>query len=82
MNDCFLCLPVILRNFSDHLFYRAPLENCLFRAQLAKFQPPDTMKSILQVLFKHFMQTRDVAIWRQLYSEAIMYLKSLKIICE
>ena len=29
LDDCFLCLPVILRSFSDHLFYRAPLGNCL-----------------------------------------------------
>ena len=51
-DDCFLCLPVILRSFSDHLFYRAPLGNCLFHVQVAEFQPPDTIKSISQVLFK------------------------------
>ena len=28
-DGCFLCLPVILRSFSDHLFHRAPLGNCL-----------------------------------------------------
>ena len=28
--DCFLCLPAILRSFSDRLFYRAPPGNCLF----------------------------------------------------
>ena len=59
-DDCFLCLPVILRSFSDHLFYRAPLGNCLFHVQVAEFQPPDTIKSISQVLFKHFIQKRDV----------------------
>ena len=60
-DDCFLCLPVILRSFSDHLFYRAPLGNCLFHVQVAEFQPPDTIKSISQVLFKHFIQKQDIA---------------------
>ena len=27
----------ILRIFSDHLFYRAPLGNCLFHLQVAQF---------------------------------------------
>ena len=36
-DDCFLCLPVILRSFSDHLFYRAPLGNCLIYVQVAEF---------------------------------------------
>ena len=63
-DDCFLCLPVILRSFSDHLFYRAPLGNCLFHVQVAEFQPPDTIKSISQVLFKEFTQKRNVAMRR------------------
>ena len=67
-DDCFLCLPVILRSFSDHLFYRAPLGNCLFHVQVAEFQPPDTIKSISQVLFKHFIQTRDAATWRRSFT--------------
>ena len=46
----------ILRSFSDHLIYRAPLGNCLFHVQVAEFQPPDTIKSTSQVLFKHFIQ--------------------------
>ena len=44
-DDCSLCLPVILRNFSDHPFYRALLGNCLFHVQVAEFQPPDTVKN-------------------------------------
>ena len=36
-NDCFLCLPVILWSFSDHLFYRAPLGNWLFYVNVAEF---------------------------------------------
>ena len=64
-DDCLLCLPVILRSFSNHLFYRAPLGNCLFHVQVAKFQPPDTIKSISQVLLKRFIRKRDVAIRRR-----------------
>ena len=64
-NDCFLCLPLILRSFSDHLFYRAPLGNYSFHVQVAELQPPDIIKSISQVLFKHFIQKRDVAILRR-----------------
>ena len=67
-DDCFLCLPVILRSFSDHLFYRAPLGNCLFHVQVAEFQPPDTIKSISQVLFKHFILKRGVAIRRRSFT--------------
>ena len=52
-DDCFLCLPVILRRFSDHPFFRAPLGNGLFHVQVAEFQPPDKIKSNSQVLFKH-----------------------------
>ena len=40
-DDCFLCLPVILRSFSDHPFFRAPLGNSLFHEQVAEFQPSD-----------------------------------------
>ena len=34
----------ILRSYSDHLFYRAPLGNCLFHLQVAQFQPIHTLK--------------------------------------
>ena len=68
--------PVILRSFSNHLIFRAPLGNSLFYAQVLEFQPPDKIKNISQALFKHLK--RDVAS----YSEAFIYLKSLKIICE
>ena len=50
---------------SDHLFYWGPLENCLFHVQVAEFQPPDTIKRISQVLLKHFIQKRDLAIRRR-----------------
>ena len=51
-DDCFLCLPLILRSFSDHLFYRGPLGNYSFHVQVAELQPPDIIKSISQVLFQ------------------------------
>ena len=67
-DDCFLCLPVILRSFSDHLFFRAPLGNSLFHVQVAEFQPPDKIKSISQALFKHLIRKRDVAIRRRSFT--------------
>ena len=57
-----LLVPVILRNFSDHLFYRTPLGNSLFHVDAAEIQPPDKIKSISEVLFRHFIQKRDMAI--------------------
>ena len=35
----------ILRISSEHLFYRAPLRNCLFYVQVAEFQPADTARN-------------------------------------
>ena len=67
-DDCFLCLPVILRSFKNHLFFRARLGNCLFHVEVAESQPPDTIKSISQVLFKHSIRKRDVAIWRRSFT--------------
>ena len=58
----------ILRSFPDHFFYRAPLGNCLFHAQVAGFQPQDTIQSISQVLFKHFIQEQEVAIRRRSFT--------------
>ena len=66
--DYFLCLPVTLRSFLDHLFFRARLGNCLFHEEVAESQPPDTIKSISQVLFKHSIRKRDVAIWRRSFT--------------
>ena len=72
-DDCFLCL----RSFPDHLFYRAPLGNCLFHLQVAEFQPPHTVKKYFIGAFQVFYTRR-----RSSCSNAFMYLKSLKIICE
>ena len=47
-DQCFLCLSVnfekLFRNsFIEHLFYRAPLRNCLFHVQDAEFQSAITV---------------------------------------
>ena len=61
-DDCFLCLSVNLKSFSDHFFYRAPLGNYLFHLQVAEFQPPHTVnKYFTCALYKHFIQ-EEVAI--------------------
>ena len=68
LDDCFWCLHVTLRTFSDHLFHRAPMRNCLFDVQVAEFQQPNTIKIVSQVLFKHFLQKRDVTIGRSSFT--------------
>ena len=67
-DDCFLCLPVILRSFSDHPFFRAHLGNSLFHVQVAELQQPDKIKSISQALFKHLIRKREVAIRRRSFT--------------
>ena len=52
----------ILRSFSGHLFYRAPLGNCLFHLQVAQFQPPHTVKKYLLSAFQAFILKDKVAI--------------------
>ena len=71
--DYFLCLPVILRSFPDHLFYRAPLGNCLFHVQVVEFQPPDTIKEYFTSAFQEFIWKRDVAIRRRSFSFFFCY---------
>ena len=58
------CVYLWIFSFSDHLFYRAVLGNCLFHVQVAKFQPPDTINSIKQVFFMHSV-LQEVAIKRR-----------------
>ena len=65
---CFLCLPVILRSFSDHPFFRAPLGNSLFHVEVVELHPLDKIKSISQALFKHLIRKRDVAIQRRSFA--------------
>ena len=76
-DDCFLCLPVNLRSFSEHLFYKAPLGNCLFQVPVAEFQPAYTMKNYFTGTFQTFC-TRA----RSSHSKTFIYWKSLEIICE
>ena len=67
----------ILRSFSEHLFYGAPLGNCLFHVQAAEFQPADTVKNYFTGAFQAFYTRK-----RSNHLKAFIYLKSLKIICE
>ena len=76
-DDCFLCLSVNLRSFSERLFYGAPLGNCLFHVQAADFQPADTVKNYFTDPFQAFYTRK-----RSNHSKVFIYLKSLKIICE
>ena len=64
---------VYLLSFLEHLFYREPLENCLFHAQVAEFQPADTAKRYLKY---SSIRTKSI------HSKMFIYLKSLKIVCE
>ena len=69
----------ILRNFPERLFYRALLGVCLFHVQVAEFQTVDTIKTYFTcayVLFKYFIQEREVAIHLEV---GFIYLKSLKL---
>ena len=69
-----------LRSFSDHLFYRTPLGNCLFHLQV-QFQPPHTVNKYFTCTFQVF-STRRRRRRRSSYWKAFLYLKSLKIIGE
>ena len=70
----------ILRSFSGHLFHGAPLGNCLFHLQVAKFQAAHTVKKYFTSAFQAFHTRRRKR--RSSYSKGFTYLKSLKIICE
>ena len=59
-------LLVFTCNFEN--FFRAPMRNCLFDVQVAEFQQPNTIKIVSQVLFKHFLQKRDVTIGRSSFT--------------
>ena len=44
----------ILKSFSEHPFYRAPLRKHLFHVQVAEFQPPDIVKNYFTSAFQVF----------------------------
>ena len=73
---------LILRSFSDHLFYRAPLGNCLFHLQVTQFQLPHTVKKCFYNKESHKSFSRIYTRRRSSHSKAFMYLKFLKIIRE
>ena len=58
----------ILRSFSEHFFYKAPLGSCLFHVRVAEFQPLDTLKNISEVFFKHFIKEQEVTIPRRSFT--------------
>ena len=62
---------------TEHLFYRAPLRNCLFHVQIVVFQPADTVKNYFTGAIQAFY-TRT----RSSHLKEVIYLKYLKIICE
>ena len=70
-------LLLILRSFSEHLFYSTALKNCLFHVQAAVFQPVDTVKNYFTGVNQAFYTGT-----RSSHSKAFIYLKSLKIISE
>ena len=69
----------ILRSFSDHLLYRAPLGNCLFRLQVAEFQPPHTVKKDFTSAFKLFRTSSLIHFY--LHTHDYFFQKALKV-CE
>ena len=60
----------ILRSFSEYLFYRAPMGNCLLHVQVAEFQPADTIKSYFTGACQAFYKRT-----RSNLSQAFIYLK-------
>ena len=66
-DDCFLCLSVNLKSFSDHLFYRT-FTSCRISATTYS-------KQVFHMCFIQAFYTR-----RSSYLKGFMYLKSLKVI--
>ena len=54
-DECFLCLSVNFETCFRTLLLQSTLRKLLFYVQVAEFQPPDTVKTISQMLFKHFI---------------------------
>ena len=69
----------ILRSFSEQLLYKTPPGDCLFHVPIAGFQPTYE-KLISQVLFKHFLQEREVAIRRSSFDQNPWKLSVKKLI--
>ena len=65
--DCFLRLSVNFEFFGTLLLYSTS-GKLLFRVQAEEFQPPDTVKNYFTGPFKRFIQEREVAIRRHLFT--------------
>ena len=55
LDNSFLCLSVNFEKFFRPNFTRESLGNSLVHVQVTQLKPPDTIKSISQVLFKHLI---------------------------
>ena len=66
-NDCFLCLSVNFEFLRTLLLY-STYRKLLFRVPVEEFQPPDTVKNYFTGPFKHFIQEREVAIGKRLFT--------------
>ena len=66
-DDCFLCLSVDFEFFRTLLLLSAS-GKLLLRVQVEEFQPPDTVKNYFTGPFKRFIQEREVAIRRRLFT--------------
>ena len=75
-DDCFLCLPVNFEKFSERLFYKCLLGNCLFHVHVAEFQPSNTVKNYFTGAFQAFYQRTGSSL-----SKVFIYLKYLKTTC-
>ena len=66
-DDCFLCLSVNFEFFRTLPLYSTS-GKLLFRVPVEEFQPPDTVKNYFTGPFKCFIQEREVAIRRRLFT--------------
>ena len=66
-DDCFLCLSVNFEFFRT-LLLCSTSGKLLFRVQVEGFQPPHTVKNYFTVPCKRFIEEREVAIRRHLFT--------------
>ena len=74
----------ILRSFSEYLFYRTPMGNCLLLVEVEEFQPPttDSVKSYFTNAFQAFYtKTRSIHS-KALFSQNPFKLSVKKLICK
>ena len=66
-DDCFLCLSENFEFFRTVLLYSTS-GKLLFRVQVEEFEPLDTVKNYFTGPFKRFIQEREVAIRKRLFT--------------